>query len=228
MKKTALTFLLLLTGLCVFAQNGVIQQLSGTVELKLAGSSAYVPAKAGDRVSQDTVISTGFKSTALVEVGSAILTVRPLTRLTLTEIRASSGTESLSVNLQTGRVRVDVNPPAGTRTSMAVTSPIATASVRGTSFEFDTRNLYTRHGIVSFHGKRGGQMLVDAGSDSLISDGGKATDPIENKKTRFRPKAPVGTDRSGGSGGEASSNANGLFILDLNFSKPGSESPYDG
>jgi hypothetical protein len=69
---------------------------------------------------EDTVVSTGFKSTALIEVGSTVITVRPLTRLTLTEIRASSESESLNVNLQSGRIRVDVNPPAGAKASMAV------------------------------------------------------------------------------------------------------------
>ena len=72
-----------------------------------------MPARIGDQVSEDTVVSTGFKSTALIEVGSALLAVRPLTRLTLTEISASAGNETLNVNLAAGRVRVDLNPPAG-------------------------------------------------------------------------------------------------------------------
>jgi hypothetical protein len=197
MKKTMAAFLLA-AGLGLIApnaaaQNGTIRELSGTVELKLPGAAVYVPAKSGDTVSQETVISTGFKSTASVEVGSTVITVRPLTRLTLTEIRASSGAETLNVNLQAGRVRVDVNPPAGTRASMAVTSPNATASVRGTSFEFDTRNLYVRHGTVSFKGNRGKLMLINAGSSSWTETNGKAADPLETKTWDLLPRAPVGT-----------------------------------
>jgi len=225
MKKAALMFLLIMTGLSVYAQNGVIQQLSGTVELKPAGSASFVPAKAGDKLSQDTVISTGFKSTALVEVGSSVITVRPLTRLTLTEIRASAGTETLSVNLQAGRVRVDVNPPAGTKTTMSVSSTVATASVRGTSFEFDTRNIYTHHGTVSFQGNRGRHTLVEAGFGSRISEEGKAADPIADKKTGLRPKAPVGADRSGGTGG-ASSGSNGVFTINVMY--PDSDEVHGG
>jgi len=152
MKKTVLAFFLMIAGMGVFAQNGTIQELSGTVELKNPGAANYVPAKIGDTVSQKTVVSTGFKSTALIQVGGTLLTVRPLTRLTLTEISASSGAETLNVSLQAGRVRVDVTPPVGVKTSMSVSSPSATASVRGTSFEFDTRNLYVNHGTVSFKG----------------------------------------------------------------------------
>jgi len=198
MKRALLAVCLMVTGLCVFAQNGTIRELSGTVELKKPGVANYVPAKVGDTVSQQTVISTGFKSATLVQVGGAVLTVRPLTRLTLTEIASSSGTETLNVNLQAGRVRVDVNPPAGTKASMSVSSPSATASVRGTSFEFDTRNLYVNHGTVSFKGSHGAGMLVDAGFSSRIQDDGKVISPIETNNRNLRPSAPVGSNSSGG------------------------------
>ena len=184
-------------GLGVFAQNGTIRELSGTVELKNPGAAEYVPAKTGDTVGQKTVISTGFKSTTLIQVGSATLTVRPLTRLTLTEISAASGAETLNMNLQAGRVRVDLNPPSGTKAAMSVSSPSATASVRGTSFDFDTRNLYVNHGTVSFKGSRGAGMLVSAGFSSQVQDDGKVVNPIEVKNSTLRPSAPVGADSSG-------------------------------
>ena len=180
----------------LFAQNGVIRELSGTVELKRAGAANFVPARTGDAIAQDTVISTGFKSTALVEIGSSVLTVRPLTRLTLAELRTAEGTENINVNLQTGRVRVDVNPPAGTRTNMEVRGPSATASVRGTSFEFDTRNLAVLHGVVAFRGNRGGTMLVSAGSTSQVTENSKAADPIETNATGLLPPSVIGSSGS--------------------------------
>lgn len=217
MKKKVLIFFMILTGLKGFALSGVVQQLSGVVELKAPGSASFRPANIGDRVSEDTIISTGFKSTALLELGSAIITVRPLTRLTLMEISASSGTETLSVNLQSGRIRVDVNPPSGTKTSMAVTSPIATASVRGTSFEFDTRNLHAHSGKVSFRGNRGRQVLVGAGSGSRAGDDGRVSDPVAQKRARFRPKAPVGTDSSGGTRSGTQTSSNGSITIEINY-----------
>jgi len=198
MRKTVLAIFLMITGMGVFAQNGTIRELSGTVELKDPDAANYVSAKIGDTVNQKTVISTGFKSIALIQVGSTLLTVRPLTRLTLTEINASSGVETLNVNLQAGRVRVDVSPPVGRKTSMSVSSPSATASVRGTSFEFDTRNLYVNHGTVSFKGKRGAGMLVSTGSSSRIKEDGKAASPVETRNQKLRPPAPVGSDNGGG------------------------------
>ncbi len=125
MKKTVLCLVLCVQFLCsaaVFAQTAVIKELSGTVELKQAGQTDFVPAKVGDEVAQSTIVSTGFRSTALIEVGSSVITVRPLTRLSLAEIASAPGTETINVNLQIGRVKVDVNPPLGTRTSMSIRS----------------------------------------------------------------------------------------------------------
>jgi len=213
MKKIFLMFCIVLVCAAAFAQNGVIRELSGTVELKNSGSSSYVPAKAGDKLSLDTVISTGFKSTALVSLGSALITVRPLTRLTLTEIQASSGTETINVNLQAGRVRVDVSPPAGTRTTMSVSSPMATASVRGTSLDFDTRNLKVNHGQVNFKGKKGHARLVNGGSSSKVTEDGKAVDPVQMKNRELAPPPPAGTDITGGSGAEGPGSSSGVIKI---------------
>jgi hypothetical protein len=219
MKKTAITIILLaaqfVCAALVFGQNGVIKELSGTVEIKRAGQAAFVAAKAGDAVAKDTIVSTGFKSTALITVGSTVLTVRPLTRLSLAEISSSAGSETINVNLQAGRVRVDVEPPAGTRANTTVQGPNATASVRGTSFEFDTRNITVLKGVVAFQGKKGGVMLVSAGSSSQVGDNNKAVDPVEKSAVELLPPMPAGSDtgsvhkRTGSSGVE--------FVVELSF-----------
>lgn len=218
MKKIFTVFLILFTAYGVFAQsNGVIRELAGTVEIKRPGTSAFTAAKNGDVISQDTIISTGFKSTALVEIGSAVINVRPLTRLSLTEISASTGTETLNVNLQAGRVRVDVNPPAGTRASMTVSSPVATASVRGTSFEFDTRNLTVRHGAVYFAGYHGAPATVTGGKESKVENDGKPADPAKSRRNKLKPPAPVGTDPASGSAGSAAASSSGTITINIRY-----------
>jgi hypothetical protein len=194
MKRNTLIILALLCTAQVFAQNGVIKEFSGTVELKRAGQADFIPAKPGDTVTKDTVISTGFKSTALISVGNTVLTVRPLTRLTLAEISASADSETLNINLQTGRVRVDVKPPAGTKAHTTVSSPTVTASVRGTSFEFDTQRLNVLEGTVAFAGNRGGLMLVSTGSKSEVRDNGRVADPIETYAAELLPPPVAGSD----------------------------------
>ncbi|MDR2575814.1 MAG: FecR family protein [Treponema sp.] len=216
MKRTAMVIVFLLAGFCVFAQNGTIRELNGTVEIKRPGSSTYAAAKVGDQVSQDTVISTALRSIALVEIGSAVIMVQPLTRLSLKEISSSASSESINVYLQTGRVRVDVNPSAGKKASMSVTSPSATASVRGTSFDLSTRNIYVQHGAVSFTGNRGRMLLVNTGSDSHVKTDGRADDPLETRKGRLLPSLPAGMDTRTGAPVE-SNRSNGTIIIDIKY-----------
>ena len=199
MMNRTLCFTLLLAGaaFCVFAQSGVISEFSGTVELKTARSSSFVPAKTGDVVAADTIVSTGFRSTAVIKVGSSTIAVRPLTRLSLAEIRSESGSETLKVDLQAGRVRVDVKPPAGTRASTSVQSPSATASVRGTAFEFDAINLKVYEGTVVLQGNDGKEVPVPAGASSYVDGYGKIADPIAAGRQSLTPPAPVGTVSSG-------------------------------
>ena len=185
----------------VFAQESiraVIQELSGTVEIKQPGKSAWENAAKDGILTEDTLISTGFKSTALLAIGNSLLTVRPLTRLSLSEIQATAGTETLNVNLQTGRVRVAVSPPPGTRVNTTVRSPIATASVRGTVFEFDTINLIVHEGTVAFNGISGGPIMVYEGNSSSANENsGRAALPEEILVAELKPELPVSIDYVG-------------------------------
>jgi len=175
-------------------QPGTIQELTGTVELMPAGSSAWEPAQRGQSLNSDTVISTGFRSTAVVQAGSAVITVRPLTRLSLTELVTAEGSETLNVDLQTGRVRVEVKPPAGTRSYTTIQSGSATASVRGTVFDFDTINLTVREGTVEFAGANGASVLIDAGGFSYIDDrANRAASAEDTINFELKPDLPVTT-----------------------------------
>jgi len=199
-KKTTLLFLTIFLSLPVselVAQTGVIKELNGTVELKLPGTRDFTAAKTGDRIGGDTVISTGFKSGAVIEVGSATITVRPLTNLTLAGIVSSGDSENLDVNLRTGRVRAELNPPAGKKASMTVSSPVATASVRGTKFDFDTRNLYVEKGSVAFRGSRGGLTLVKAGFRGRLDNSNKVYNPVDIMDSGLLPNVPVGSNLPG-------------------------------
>jgi hypothetical protein len=201
------------------AQSGVIRELSGTVEIKRAGQTAFVPAKAGDAIAADTIISTGLKSTALVAAGSAVITVRPLTRLSFAEISSTAGSETINVALQSGRVRVDVNPPAGTRSDTTVRGPNATASVRGTSFEFDTKTVKVFEGRVAFSTNRGRTVLVNAGSSSQVTEKEKPANPLETTAAELLPLPPAGTGSGKGHRRDPSAAAAAEFSFSITFFK---------
>ena len=189
---------------CVFAQNAaqqaqqaVIRELAGTVELKEAGSAKWEPAKVGSILKGDTVISTGFRSIAVIAVGNSIITVKPLTRLSITELSRVQNTENVELNLTTGRIHAQVKPPAGGKTDFTVRSSSATASVRGTIFEFDTLNLRVTEGTVNFTGASGVPVVIDAGRASFASDSsGRAAPPEETASTELAPPLPTATEQA--------------------------------
>jgi hypothetical protein len=174
MKQLVIFVLLTLSVGLLFAQNteAVIKEITGTVELKRNGSAVWVAAKEGDRIGNDTVISTGFKSTALLAAGNSTIIVRPLTRLSLAELLSQNETETINVSLTTGRIRVDVNPPAGGRARVTVHTPSATAAVRGTTFEMNTVNIQVLKGAVHYRAASGTinnrPVIVTAGQESWI------------------------------------------------------------
>jgi hypothetical protein len=146
------------------------REISGTVETRAADSQVWVSAVAGGRIEKNTLVSTGFKSSALIELGNSTITVRPLTRLSLEEIIKKEDGEQVNLYLQTGRVRADVNPPAGGKVDFTVRSPSVTASVRGTLFEFDTDNIRVYEGQVQYSSANGQSVLVAEGGTSRVDE----------------------------------------------------------
>ncbi|MCL2806519.1 MAG: FecR family protein [Treponema sp.] len=193
MKKIILSILLsVISAAFVFSQNGIIREFSGDVELKHAGSSVFIPASAGAVVASNTIISTGFRSSAVIALGGSVITVRPLTRLTLAEIQSSENSQDINVNLQAGRVRVEVNPPAGTRSNFTLQTPSTTASVRGTAFDMDTDNINVNKGRVMFKGTGDIAVMVNGGYSSHSNPSGVPANPADVASSNLAPSAPVG------------------------------------
>jgi hypothetical protein len=167
MKRLLTAGLILLCGF-LYAQEATpgeahIRETSGTVEVKAPGAANWRAAQTGERITGDTMISTSFRSTAVVELGNSSLLVLPLTRLTLTEIINMQEDESVNLQLHAGRVRAEVNPPVRGRTNFTVSSSMVTASVRGTAFDFDGINLSVDEGTVYYFGQDGIGTYVAAG-----------------------------------------------------------------
>jgi hypothetical protein len=190
---------------CLHAQEtAFFREINGTVEIKTPGSAEWVKAAAGDGIEKNTIISTGFKSTAALVVGDSVITVRPVTRLSLEEIIRNQDSEQVNLYLHTGRVRAEVSPPSGRKTDFTVRSPVATASVRGTSFEFDTENLRVDEGRVQYSLANRRQGYVAAGGISYVDEtNNTVVSPFEAAAKLLVPTLPVGS----GSGGPVGDHA---------------------
>lgn len=166
MKCGAIVFRALACAGFLYAQTptALIEEFSGTVEVRLPGSSQWIPAQAGMGLEKAAMISTGLQSSAVIVIGTSRVMVRPITRLTIEELSAQQNTEQVGLFLQTGRVRAEVRPPAEGRADFTLRSPSSTNSVRGTVFEFDTVQVTVVEGRVWFVPSGGGSAaLVRAG-----------------------------------------------------------------
>lgn len=168
-----------ISSLAAAALTATITEVAGKVECKLPGKD-WVAAKTGTVLPAGSLISTGFKSTAILKTESATLTVKPVTRLSLEELVKSEGTTKTQMFLMAGRVKAEVTPRKGEQAEFKVKSPTATASVRGTGFEFDGQNLLVDHGAVQFESDTGIgiSQTVTSGEFSTLSQTGTVTAPV--------------------------------------------------
>jgi hypothetical protein len=171
----------------------LIKEFTGKVEVMAPGGT-WKPAAKGMKLAKNTAISTGFKSVAVLTLGSSTLTVKPLTKLSLEEIVKLEGSEQVKLYLSAGRVKAAVSAPAGGSADFSVKSPSATASVRGTGFDFDAVNLIVNEGSVAFVGANGQTVYVPAGGISSIGAGGASSSSLQEAVAALAPLLPPGVD----------------------------------
>ncbi len=176
MRRSCLIMAMLFMVSAAWAQKAVFTEVNGKVEYQAAGGS-WKPARVNDTVSKGAMISTGFKSTAVVKVGATSITLKPITRLSLEQIIETEGGTQTELFLLAGRVKADVPPQVGKTTEFKVKSPTATASVRGTAFEFDGVNLIVDRGAVQLFTPTGQFRKVGASEFSYVSAGGLVASP---------------------------------------------------
>ncbi len=200
MKKVVIALALVVLVASVFAQEAVFKEVTGKVEYQLPGKE-WRPAKAGIKLPVDAVVSTGFKSFASITLGSSLVTVKPLTRLSFREIVKREGGESAKLYLTAGRIKAEVNPQSGQKVDFTVQSPTATASVRGTIFEFDGVNLYVPRGIVSYVNAFGQSRTIMRNESTTLAVNGEVAMPAEVQELDAAAGGVSEFDFGSGSGG---------------------------
>jgi hypothetical protein len=140
--------------------------------------------------------------------------------MTLAELTRVSGKDEVLVDLRVGRIRAVVNPPRNGRVDFTVRSPVATASVRGTVFDFDTVNLNVYQGEVDFSASPGAAMPVNAapvnatpvkaGNWSSVNEITNTVSPPATATDRaLTPAPPLGTASESAAGTSISSTTSG-------------------
>ena len=164
----------------LLAISGEVVAVKGKAEIKQGGK--WIPAKAGNKITSGLMISTGFKSELTLKIDGSVITVKPMTRLTIEEITQKNEAVSSEVYLNVGSVKADVKPASTKKVEFKVKTPVATASVRGTSGEIDANGLLIgTSGTWSYVNNDGIETRVNIGDSVIISDTGMVT-PAQNIK----------------------------------------------
>ena len=176
---TALVSLLLCGG--AWAQHSaVVRSTSGKVEVRHNG--VWEATSAGMELPLGAMISTGFGASASVEVAGALIEVRALTRMRIDELAEREGVLNADLFLPVGRVRAEVRGVEGLESEFRLRSTQATAAVRGTSFEFDGRNLRVLAGRVQLTNQLQQSVTVSGGEGSQVGDSGELAGGSETRE----------------------------------------------
>lgn len=165
-----------------FAQDAVVEEISGKVEVRPMGGT-WTAATVGMSLSGGDTVSTGFGASASIAVGNSTVTLTPLTRLTLEELLQREDTQQTRLFLQVGKVRADVKTAEGLNHDFQLRSASTTASVRGTSFEFDGISVRGFTGEVQVSNLAGHGRRVIRG-ETVSAEGVAPPVPAEREKER--------------------------------------------
>jgi hypothetical protein len=182
MKKIGIILILIsFTIIPLVAQSSaVIKETTGKVEVQAPGGR-WTSASVGMAISRGTTISTGFGSRAVLDLGNAVLDVQPLTRLRLEELIEKEGTVQTDLFLRVGKVKAEVKSVTGLQQDFKLRSPVSTAAVRGTQFDYSGYDVVVIDGEVIYQTSRGQQRTYSSGEGGGDKGDGTATSGGDSK-----------------------------------------------
>ena len=136
MKKTCLLVFFAVLIIPAFTLDAVVVSVLGKAEMQTA--KGWQPMKTGAKLTAGTLVSTGFKSQAVLTIGKSTVTVQPLSRLTIEQLTERADSDVSKIYLDAGSIKADIKAAENKRVGFTVKSPVATASVRGTSGTIDS------------------------------------------------------------------------------------------
>jgi len=182
-----LFFLLLFLSLvcAAFAQSGaVIKEIKGKVKLQAPGKE-WVTAEINMEVKKGTVVSTGFKSQAVLDLGRSFVTVAALTRMTLEELLERDDVVETDIYLKFGKITAEVKTSDDKKHDFKLKSAVSTAAVRGTKLVYDAYSVYVEHGNIFFLNKLNQKRLVVQGGGSFTAGFGYPDSMADTKNGDF-------------------------------------------
>ena len=148
-KQFFLLILIASLSFTIYAQTATVISVTGKAE-KLISPDTWQALSVGDVLSKGDTVSTSFKTELILKINNDTVTVSSLTRVTIQQLASTASKNETSLFISSGSIKASVNPTDNKREDFTVSSPVATASVRGTSFSFNAAGkLTTYSGMVA-------------------------------------------------------------------------------
>ena len=163
MKRYLLISLIFTLALSPLFADVTVKSLKGTVGVVIGGKAQ--PVTVGMKLAEGVTVVTGANSELVLDINGNKLTLKSLTTVKINQAKLTAESSSAGVSLKGGSVESSVKQISGLRTSFEVTTPVATSSVRGTSY------------TVSYGPERGMEVAVNAGTVAVASPKG-GTRPV--------------------------------------------------
>ena len=190
MKRVYSVLACLLVTASLFATSGEVVAIKGKVEIQKDGQ--WKLAQKGEQLDSGVLVSTGFKSELTLKVDGSTIVVQPLTRLRLDEIVKKGDVLSSKVYLDMGSIKANVKAAETKKVSFTVRTPVATASVRGTSGEITYNGILNGEtGIWDYVNQSGDIVKVFAGDTVSIDNFGNITPAQITFAQDVKPQTPT-------------------------------------
>lgn len=193
MKRILSVLLLLILVFTAFAKTAIIKEVKGKVKIKLPGKS-WELAEANTEITKGTVISTGFKSQAILDLGDSFITVKALTRMKLEELLEREDTVQTDIYLNFGKVSAEVKSSDEKEHDFKLKSPVSTAAVRGTRLEYNMFSVFVVNGLVEFINELNQKRFISQGGGTFTVGFNWPANMEETQKGDFWVSASTGDE----------------------------------
>lgn len=198
MKKIIIVLLLFAAVGTLWGQTqATFSEVNGKVEVRPATGGAWVAASPGMDVQSNTMIATGFNASAAIRMGDSTVRVEQLTRMEFEGILEQSDAVETRLNLNVGKMSAQVRSSDGRAQNFQVRSPISTAAVRGTDFEYDGEEIKVQEGTVVVISQNNQEQPVTAGQQSTTTEDTPPSSPAQEAADEATTStAPTGSGSS--------------------------------
>jgi len=160
--------------------KGSISNLVGDVEISKDAGKTWKALTKGVSIEKGDLVSTSFDSTATIQFAHGNFNIAPMTQIRVDEFLNKDNLERAQLYMNVGRISARIDKPANIRADFSVTTPTASASVRGSGMTIATdekygTTIYATDGITYYTIGNTGEQTLSTGKKLNIDLSGKIT-----------------------------------------------------